>query len=100
MTKITRFFPIKEPICWNYDMVISEFIQELNRIKDLGATHINLSIDDNYGDALIEMEAQIQREETDEEYKIRIALEIAHWQKVKINIDEQLKKLQADGTKP
>lgn len=52
---------------WSYGTSIDQIREDLDTLEELGATPVDIEIEDNYGSATIEYSATILREETDAE---------------------------------
>jgi len=72
MKKEIREFKIEYPINWEYGVTVQELSSDLERIKELGATHINIEPYDYYGSLGVLFEAVCERMETDAEFNERV----------------------------
>lgn len=72
MEKIIRALPVSYSIDWAYWVPISDIKKDIEKLEKRGATHINIEVTERYWDANIEIWAEMQRLETDEEYSLRI----------------------------
>lgn len=54
----------------NYDIEIDDFIERLTGLRENGATHINFNSE--YDSSSVTLSADLKREETDDEYNLRI----------------------------
>ena len=57
---------------WEYGVSINKIREDLKAVKKLGATHIGMSGEISYNVPYLEIQAYVDRIETDEEYQIRI----------------------------
>jgi len=60
---------------WAYGVEISEIEKDIKKLKELGATHIEIDVGSCYGDYYLDIEAHNRRMETDEEYAKRLKKE-------------------------
>lgn len=81
-------------IDWSH-ATIDEIRENLNELEQLGATHIDVEIDDDYGSYSVKITPKQERLETDEEYEKRIAYEKKLADRVRERELEQLAKLKA-----
>ena len=78
---------------WAYGVEITEMEKDLKALKELGATHIEIEASVYYGDASLDMDAFIKREETDEEYEKRIENDEAYKARVEAKEKREYEKL-------
>ena len=57
---------------WTYGVEIKKLKSDLEELEKLGATTIDIELDESYGNTSIKIEAFLEREETEKECKIRI----------------------------
>lgn len=69
--RITKVDKVDYYVDWKYGVPISIIKEDIIKLEELGTTHINIDMVDNYGDQYIEIKAEIHRLETDEEYEER-----------------------------
>lgn len=72
MKKIKIEAKIKYDYCWEYENEIDLVIEDLNKMKELGATHISIETEESWGCATITFESHCERMETNEEAKERL----------------------------
>lgn len=60
---------------WLHGVSIESLQYDLDRLKELGATTVDIKLDSNWEDNFVKIEAFSRRLETDEEYKSRISEE-------------------------
>lgn len=73
MNKIMIWNPILYNFEWEGTIEIEKMIDDLNAVKALGASHINMGVDTSMDSTEFWVEALTRREETDEEYEKREA---------------------------
>ena len=71
MNKKTIYQTIQVEKCPNYRLPISEIRKYLDDTEASGSTHIELCLDNLYGQISVEIYVTKERLETDEEFKIR-----------------------------
>ena len=93
MEKITRSFKVDFYLEWTYGVKLSKLKEDINELEKLGVTDIEIESVDAFGGSTINIQAFINRLETDEEFNDRINKE----QNIKDAIEkrelEQLAKL-------
>ena len=86
MKKIERDFRIGFSfIDWEYRVEISKLKSDIEELEKLGATHVDIRAETDYNDSILNINAFSRREETDNEYEIRINEE----QKIKDSFEKQ-----------
>ncbi len=73
LEKQIRRFPVAFPFDWVYGIAISKLKEDIAELEKLGATHIDIETESNYGDYSIRVEGICERLETDEECEARVA---------------------------
>ena len=80
MEKQVRNFKIDYELDWEYGIEISKIRKDLDELEKLGATHVEIESDEDYGCAFTIIHAHAERIETDEEFKDRVSKEEARKQ--------------------
>ena len=75
MEKVKVTKPIEYDFRWSDGIEISEIRSDLEKLENLGATHIVIEHEIRYGDSYLEITAVCERIETDEEYDKRVQLQ-------------------------
>ena len=95
MEKITRNFEVKYLLDWRYGVEMSQLKKDIKELEKLGATHVDIYIEYEYGEPYIEIIALSNRLETDDEYQQRIDEQNKRQEAVKLRDLEQLEKLKS-----
>ena len=95
MEKITRNFEVKYLLDWIYGVEISQIKKDIEELEKLGATHVDVYIEYEYGEPYIEIIALSNRLETDDEYQQRIDEQNKRQEDIKRRELEQLEKLKS-----
>jgi len=95
MEKITRNFEVKYSLEWKYRVEISQIKKDIEELEKLGATHVELDIEYEYGDSYIGIKALSNRLETDDEYEQRIDKQNKRQEEMKRRELEQLYELKS-----
>jgi len=95
MEKITRNFEVKCSLEWEYGVEISQIKKDIKQLEKLGATHVEINIEYEYGNPYIEIKASSTRLETDDEYQQRIDEQNKRQEEMKRRELEQLEKLKS-----
>ena len=93
MSKINKRFKVEFNLDWEYGVEIKKIREDLDTLEKLGATHIDLDSEESYGCSYITIEGFVNREETDEEYNIRINEKRETQERIKKRELEQFEKL-------
>lgn len=87
--------PVHYYLDWSYSVTIEKMKDDLERLEELGATSIEISIDYGYDDdPSLSIQASRQRLETDDEYNRRIKIEEERLEEAKKRDLAQLEYLQ------
>lgn len=88
-----RIFEIDYQLDWEYGVEISQIRKDIDALERLGATHVDVGIEDSWGDRFVKFSPISERMETEEELKLRVAAEKEREDRLR-NIEiEQLRKL-------
>lgn len=71
MEKQIKQIEVSYGFAWNGLTEISEIEKDLEEIKKMGATHVEIETFEEWGDTYITTRAICEREETDEEFEAR-----------------------------
>lgn len=80
---------------WGYGIELQKLKKDIELLEQLGVTHVEISADDYYGCATLEIKAICRRLETDEEYDQRIIKErdeLLKRERYELELFEKLKK--------
>ena len=100
MEKEIREFEIDYDLNWRGGVEIDQVQQDLDELKKLGATHIEIEPYQSFDLVFVDIKAIVERIETDEEFKQRLDEEKKHQEDIKRKELEMLKGLQEKyGTK-
>ena len=72
MDKMIRKFELDHSLNWDNGIEISKMKKDIEELEKMGATHIDMGVDYEYGHPYFEIKVLSNRLETDEEYKKRI----------------------------
>ena len=75
---------------WTYGVPLSQIKKDIEELEKLGVTYIEIETYDNYGFASITITPFQEKEETDEEYKLRLEKEKEQKEYIKTRELEQL----------
>lgn len=75
MEKKVITIPVNYHLDWTYGVSIAEIREDLNELEKLGATDVEIDIDDYHECTSISIKAVSKRMETDEEYEKRVMKE-------------------------
>lgn len=76
MKKEIRKFAVDYELKWLWGVSISQIRKDLDELEKLGVTEIQIEPYESWGSVFANVDAYIERLETDEEYKERIESEI------------------------
>lgn len=71
MEKQIKQIDLSYCLAWNGLTEISEIEKDIEEIKKMGATHVEIEAFDEWGDTYVQTRAICEREETDEEFEGR-----------------------------
>ena len=63
------------PLSWTFGVEIKQLREDLDTIEKLGATHVEISHGIDYDCSYVDVEAYVDRIETDEEFNVRVEKE-------------------------
>ena len=95
MKKIKRIFKVDYPFDWKCGVKISRIKHDIEELEKLGATHIEIDTEDEYGETYLTIKALSERIETDEEAKQRISEEKKEQEETKRRELEELDRLKS-----
>lgn len=72
MKKLEKRIEIDFHFDWTYGVEIKKIKEDLDKLESLGATDIDIEVEENYGSHTVSISAFCIRLETDEEAKTRI----------------------------
>jgi hypothetical protein len=78
---------------WTYGVTIEKLREDLDELEKLGVKEIDIKVDECWGSNSVTIEAFIEREETDEEFQIRLNIENKRQEEIKRRDLELLEKL-------
>lgn len=71
MEKQIKQIEVSHCLAWNGLTEISEIEKDIEEIKKMGATHVEIGTFEEWGDTYVQTRAICEREETDEEFEGR-----------------------------
>ena len=95
MKKQVKRFEVPFNFEWTYGVTIEKLRKDLDELEKLGVKEINIEAEENWGSALVTIEAFIEREETDEEFQKRVNGEKQRQEEIKRRELQQLEKLKS-----
>lgn len=95
MKKQLRRFNVPFDFNWAYGVEIKKLKDDLDILEKLGATEIEIEVQESYGSASVSIEAFTHRIETDEEYNTRINKENERQEDIKRRELAELEKLKS-----
>ncbi len=95
MTKEVRRFKVDFNFNWTYGVELSKLKEDINELEKLGVTDIEIESVDDYGSSSVNIEAFINRLETDDEYNNRIDKEKNRQDEIKKRELEQFERLKS-----
>jgi hypothetical protein len=78
---------------WTYGVTIEKLREDLDELEKLGVKEIDIKVEEFWGSNSVTIEAFIEREETDEEFQIRLNIENKRQEEIKRRDLELLEKL-------
>tara|TARA_R110000782_G_scaffold249370_2_gene336503 strand:- start:324 stop:623 length:300 start_codon:yes stop_codon:yes gene_type:complete len=93
MGKINKAIIVDYNFYWNGFVSISKLRSDIDELEKMGATRIDIEVNESYGSYCLEIEASYIRIETDEEYEIRINISQRRKEKFKEKELSELKRL-------
>lgn len=71
MKKLKRVFDVDYNLNWMYGVTLAQLKEDIAAIEKLGATHVEIELEDRWDCPYISIQAKSERVETDEERKSR-----------------------------
>lgn len=93
MTNETRRFKVDFNFNWTYGVELSKIKEDINELEKLGVTDIEIESVDDYDGSSVNIQAFIDRLETDEECGLRINKEKIRKEEIEKRELEQFEKL-------
>lgn len=84
---------------WTYGVELKKLKEDIETLEKMGATHIDIEAYEYYGSTSIEIKAFVEREETDQEFKLRKAEEKRRAEQIRARELELLEKLKSKYSK-
>jgi hypothetical protein len=81
---------IEYKLDWTYAVEIQKIRKDLDAIELLGATHVDIVPDLEYDCPIVTIQAYVEREETEEDIKLRLKLEEEKKALIEANERQQL----------
>lgn len=94
MDKQQRLIKIKYDLThWGYGIPIEDIRKDLDVLEKMGATRIDIELENSFGDCSLNIEATQERLETDEERDARVLMERFNEQQEKDRLREDYQRL-------
>jgi hypothetical protein len=93
MEKRVKRFEVPFNFEWTYGVTIEKLREDLDELEKLGVKEIDIQVEECWGSNSVTIEAFIEREETDEEFQIRLNIENKRQEEIKRRDLELLEKL-------
>lgn len=93
MKKEIKKFEINYNFSWLEDVKIEDIKKDLHELEKIGATHLRIQSRTEYDSSYVEINAIVERIETDDEFNVRVSVENIRQEEIKKRELAQLEKL-------